>query len=173
MTARATSALVLRQEADELPEGYRGGGQAPASRRARRNASALCSICVTRPARSTSAIEGFTGVVRSRPVCRPCATEVPEPAYYEPVTLADRFDPAIARRGTTATSDTILEIVRSLGGCGSAEVRDFLSVTDSQSREADAIGAALYRLLRRGALVATVDPTRRGRIYSLVARSAP
>jgi len=98
---------------------------------------------------------------------------VPEPAYYEPVTLADRFDPAIARRGTTATSDTILEIVRSLGGCGSAEVRDFLSVTDSQSREADAIGAALYRLLRRGALVATVDPTRRGRIYSLVARSAP
>lgn len=127
----------------------------------------LCASCVSRPADTIAELEGFTGVVRARPACWPCLSPVPEPAYYEPISLADQFAPSLSRRGTTATSDTVLAIIRSLGGCGSAEIRDRLRVTDSHSREADAIGATLYRLTKRGALVATVDPTRRGRIYSL------
>ena len=125
----------------------------------------FCSICGLAEADTIAALEGFTGVVRARPVCWPCCSPVPDPPEeYEPVDLDQRRASKVrgelmklgSRSGATLA---VYEAVRRLGEATTEQIAELLGIavprvgtTREERRPYDALGSCLRRAVARGEL---------------------
>ena len=130
--------------------------------------TALCSICGDRPATAVDLLEGYSGIVRRRPVCDPCVAPVAEPAYYEPA--AGFCVPGSVGGGhRTATRDAVLSAVRCRGEADTATIR--VAVGAESERQQNALTSTLRRLVARGVLAAMdLDPRHPsvGKVYRAI-----